>query len=214
MKNSKLKLQSIFSSSFILGGSPCSGKSTIAERLSQAFDMTYYKVDDNIMRHLEKANPQEHPTMTAYAQMSWNEIWSRPVGLQVAEEFRYYTELFPMILEDLLGFKSINTLIMEGAAFLPSLVHTWGVKPHQVLFMAPTKAFQIEHYSKRPWIDHILKECTNPPQAFENWMERDHLFGEEVIRQAQRYNYQYVIVNGSLSEDASYTKVKNHFRFA
>lgn len=119
-----------------------------------------------------------------------------------------------MILEDLLAYKSKNTLIIEGATFLPSLVQAWGVEPHQVLFMVPTKAFQIEHYSKRPWIDQFLNECTNPQQAFANWMERDHLFGQEIIRQAQRYNYQYVIVNGSLSEDAPYTKVKNHFRFA
>jgi 2-phosphoglycerate kinase len=213
MKNSKLKLQSIFSSSFILGGSPCSGKSTIAERLSQDLDMTYYKVDDHIMHHLEKANPQEHPTMTAYAKMNWNEIWSRPVELQVAEEFRYYTEQFPMILEDLQAFKKKNSLIMEGAAFLPSLVHTWGIEPHQVLFMVPTKSFQIEHYSKRPWIDQILNECTDPQKAFANWMERDHLFGKEIIRQAQSLNYRNVIIDGSLSEDALYTKVKKHFRF-
>jgi hypothetical protein len=118
-----------------------------------------------------------------------------------------------MILEDLQAFKKKNSLIMEGAAFLPSLVHTWGVKPHQVLFMVPTKGFQIEHYSKRPWIDQILKECANPKQAFENWMERDHLFGQEIINQAKRFNYPYVIVDGSLSEDALYTKVKDHFRF-
>lgn len=214
MKISKLKLQSIFSSSFILGGSPCSGKSTITERLSQVFDLAYYKVDDHEMRHLQKANPQEHSTMAAYAHMNWDEIWSRSVAVQVVDEFNYYTERFPMILEDLLAYKSKNTLIMEGAAFLPSLIHAGDVKPHQVLFMVPTKAFQIEHYSKRPWIDQFLNECTNPQQSFANWMERDHLFGQEIIRQAQRYNYQYVIVNGSLSEDALYTKVKNHFRFA
>ncbi|MDT8381557.1 MAG: hypothetical protein RQ728_04800 [Brevefilum sp.] len=213
MKSSKLRLNTIFSSSFILGGSPCSGKSTIAERLSQAFELTYYKVDDHIKRHLEKANPQEQPTMAAYSHMSWNDIWSRPMGLQVAEEFNYYTEQFPMILEDLLEFKSINTLIMEGAAFLPSLLHDWGIKPHQVLFMVPTKAFQLKHYSERPWIDQILKECANPQQAFENWMERDHHFGKEIIRQAQSLYYTYFIVDGSLTEDALYTKVKNHFRF-
>jgi len=213
MKISKLRLNTINSSSFILGGSPCSSKSTIAERLSQAFDMTYYKVDDHIMHHLEIANPQEHPTIAAYAHMSWNKIWSRPVELQVAEEFRYYTELFPMIREDLLAYKSKNTLIMEGAAFLPSLLHDWGIKHHQVLFMVPTKAFQLKHYSKRPWIDQILKECTNPQQVFSNWMERDHLFGQEIIKQAQSFNYRYIIIDGSLSEDALYTKVKDHFRF-
>jgi adenylate kinase family enzyme len=62
MKISKLRLNSIFSSNFILGGSPSSGKSTIAERLSQTFDLAYYKVDDHIMRHLQKANPKDPPT--------------------------------------------------------------------------------------------------------------------------------------------------------
>ncbi len=32
--------------SYYIGGSPCAGKSTVAEILSQEYDLYYFKVDD------------------------------------------------------------------------------------------------------------------------------------------------------------------------
>jgi hypothetical protein len=214
MKNKTSELESTISSSFILGGSPCSGKSTIAERLSKDFDLPYYKVDDHDMRHLEIANQKDHPTMVAYAKMNWDQIWSRPVDLQVREEFAFYKERFEMILDDLLNFENRVNIVMEGAAFLPSLVHSWGVPAHRTIFLVPTKEFQIEHYSKRPWIKSILNSCKNPQQAFSNWMERDYLFGQEIIRQAPRYNYRYIIIDENSKVDDLYSMVKKHFSLA
>ena len=211
MESGQQKLQSIFNSSFVLGGSPCSGKSTLAERLSKHFEIPYYKVDDHTLRHIKRANQQDHPTMVAYSQMSWDEIWSRPADLQVREEFTFYAERFEMILEDLLNYENADSVVMEGAAFVPSLIHSWGVPSDKALFLIPTKEFQIEHYSKRPWIKSILDSCEDPQQAFANWMERDHLFGQEIIKQAQRYNYQYVIIDGKASVDQLYSMVKEQF---
>ena len=31
---------------YIIGGSPCSGKSTIAEMIAEKYDFNYFKVDD------------------------------------------------------------------------------------------------------------------------------------------------------------------------
>lgn len=209
--NNKSKLQSIFSSSYILGGSPCSGKTTVAERLSKDFDLPYYKVDDHQMRHIKNANREDHPTMYAYAQMDWDEIWSRPADLQMREEIIFYEERFEMIIEDLLEYNNKDAVIMEGAALLPSLVHSWDIPHNKAFFLIPTKEFQIGHYSKRPWIKHILGSCKNPEQAFANWMERDHLFGQEIIKQAKSHYYQYAIIDGNLGFDELYTMVKKHF---
>lgn len=211
--NRQQTLQSVFSSSYILGGSPCSGKSTIAEQLSKEFDLPYYKVDDHQMRHIKNANQRDHPTMVAFAQMDWDEIWSRPADFQMREEITFYEERFEMILEDLLEYKNEDAVIMEGAAFLPSLVHSWGVPHDRAFFLIPIKEFQIDHYSKRPWIESILGSCKDPEQAFANWMERDHLFGMEIISQAKIYDYQYAIVNGNIYIDDLYAMVKKHFGF-
>ena len=61
--------------------------------------------------------------------MGWNEIWSRPVAVQVADELAFYRERFEFILEDLEAFDPERPLILEGAAFLPELISRY--KPNR-----------------------------------------------------------------------------------
>jgi adenylate kinase family enzyme len=204
-------LKDLFSTSYVLGGSPCSGKSTLAERLSAEFNLPYYKVDDHMWRHLEQADPKTQPTMAAYSHMSWDEIWSQPVNQQVQDEFAYYTEQFPMVLKDLLEYVDQAPIIMEGAAFLPELLIKWGVRSDHAMFLVPSKGFQIDHYSQRDWIQAILDSCQDPDQAFANWMERDHCFGLMVMEQAMDHGYSSIMVDGQKDVDMLYTQVLEHF---
>ncbi len=210
MKNQP-KLLHLLSTSFVLGGSPCSGKSTLAEWLSQDFSLPYYKVDDHMWRHLEHADPQSQPTMAAYGKLSWDQMWSQPVEQQVEHVFAYYAEQGPLILADLEAYAGLEPIIMEGAPFLPALVHSWGLPPGQALFLVPDKAFQVANYSQREWVKPILDSCTDPEQAFSNWMERDHRFGQGVIQQAQALGYKAITVDGQLDIDATYAAVVEHF---
>jgi hypothetical protein len=146
--------------------------------------------------------------------MDWNQRWSRPVPLQVAEELEFYRELFGMILEDLGEYDPGQSTIVEGAALLPELIYKTNINPNRVLYMVPTKAFQIRHYSQREFIHYILKDCKAPDQAFENWMMRDHLFGKEILLQAQKFGYGTILVDGVRNIEEQYTKVSNHFGFS
>lgn len=205
------KTQRLFTHAYILGGSPCCGKSTIAEMLVARFNLQYYKVDDYEYAHLERSQPDQHPTMFMYSQMGWNEIWSRPVAQQVQDVFAYYRERFVMIVEDLSAYDLEQPIILEGAAYLPELIHECGVSPALAFFMAPAKAFQLHHYRQRPWIHDILRECDDPEQAFTNWMQRDHLFGKEVIRQAEALGYATTFVDGNRRIEGQYACVAAHF---
>ncbi|MFC1997796.1 hypothetical protein ACFLXI_09390, partial [Chloroflexota bacterium] len=189
------QLQKLFSQTYILGGSPCSGKSTIAGKLSARFHLNYYKVDDHFQEHVKRCNPEMHPVMHKISKMGWNEIWSRPVSVLVKEELEYYRELFGMILQDLGKYESDWPLIVEGAALLPELINRTSIDPDRVLYMVPTKEFQIHHYSQREFIQYILKDCKDPEAAFDNWMMRDHLFGKEILRQAQIFGFRTIIVD-------------------
>ena len=195
------KLQHILANSFVLGGSPCSGTSTIASHLSIRYDIQVYKVDDREQAHQQKIDPARHPTMHAFSKMDWNEIWSRPVPVQVREELDFYREKSEMILEDLLDFDESKPLILEGAAFLPELIHSWGIPQNRGLYLIPSKDFQVHHYHQRFWINQILQSCDNPKGAFENWMERDHQFGQEILQQLQAYPYRSIIIDGTLILD-------------
>ena len=211
MKITRHQTKQLFSHAYILGGSPCSGKSTIAEGLAREFGLQYYKVDDHESAHSNRCDPDRHPTMYRYATMSWNEIWMRPVIDQVAEEFEYYRERFEMIVQDLGKYNEKKLLLLEGAAYLPELIVQNGANPKRVIFMVPTKEFQIRHYRQRPWIQHILQTCTDPEQAFENWMMRDHLFGQEILQQAKTHGYETILVDGSRTIAEQYAQVKAHF---
>lgn len=204
-------IEKLFSKTYILGGSPCSGKSTVAERLSTQFKLQYYKVDDYEKEHLSRCDPKRHPVMFRYSRMGWNEIWVRPVSVQVEEEFEYYRERFEMIVQDLSEYDHRGPIVLEGAAYLPELISEYKADRKRVLYMVPTKAFQIHHYRQRPWINHILKECDNPKQAFENWMMRDHLFGQEILRQAAAYNYETMLIDGEQSLDRQIEQVSSYF---
>ena len=63
MKITDLKTRKLFSQAYILGGSPCSGKSTYAERLLADFKLQYYKVDDHERDHSNRSNPSKYPVM-------------------------------------------------------------------------------------------------------------------------------------------------------
>lgn len=211
--NGDNKLTDLLVSSYVLGGSPCSGKSTLAERLSSDYHLPYYKVDDHLWRYLEQADPQLQPTMVAYAAMTWEEIWSQPVDSQVRDVFAYYTEQFSMILDDLLAYRDQGPILMEGVAFLPELISEWGVRPEHALFLVPTRAFQIEYYSQRDWVQPILDSCADPEQALANWMERDHRCGQVIIQKAQSCGYRSMIIDGAKDIDRIYAEVIAHFNF-
>ncbi len=211
MKITNPEIQRFFSQAYILGGSPCSGKSTIAERLSHQFNLQYYKVDDYEKEHANRCRSESHPVMYKYSKMSWNEIWMRPVSLQVQEEFEYYRERFEMIIEDLEKYDSNKPMILEGAAYLPELLELNNANPKRVVFLVSTKEFQLRHYVQRGWIQHILKECEDPKEAFDNWMMRDHLFGQEMLNQAKVRNYETILVDGKQNINEHYEKVRAFF---
>lgn len=204
-------LQKLFSQAYLLGGSPCSGKSSLAEKLAARFGLQYYKVDDLDGAHLQRCQPAQQPVMFKYSKMGWDEIWSQPVAQLVADELAYYRERFPFILDDLLHFDLEQPVLLEGAAFLPELVQPFPLKPQNVVFMVPTPEFQVHYYRQRPWIASILEPCRNPAQAFETWMKRDELFGLEVIRQANHLGFPVIRVDGSVDLQGQFDQVSARF---
>ena len=186
-------------------------KSTIAERITSKFELAYYKVDDHYQEHVTRCDLKQHPTMCKVANMGWNEIWMRPPKFLVSEEIDFYREQFGMILHDLLKIELGKSLIIEGAGLLPELIWKRKLDPKKVLYMIPTKEFQIHHYSQREFIHDILKDCEDPEKAFENWMMRDHLFGQEMLRQAKTYGYGTILVDGERNLEDQFEYVSQYF---
>ena len=80
--------------------------------------------------------------------------------------------------------------------------------------MLPTAPFQREHYARRPWIHDVLRECSDPAQAFANWMQRDAIFARWVRREALHHHFKIVVVDGRQSLTANAEAVAACFGLA
>jgi 2-phosphoglycerate kinase len=177
-----------------IGGSPCSGKSTLARALATE---ALYSCDDAFDRHAAAIDPQLGPTLKKVTGMPVAERLDQPIGVQVDDVFRLYREEFPLILDDVAGLS--DEAVIEGAALLPELVAARQVPVDRAVWIVPTEEFQRRHYARRPWALDLLKDAPDPDRLFDRWMRRDASFAAIVADQARSRGYPVIVVDGSAS---------------
>jgi len=197
-----------------IGGAPCSGKSTIAEKLAFKHGLSLFKSDDHMYAHMNLARAEKQPVMAKVASLGWSETWTRPVEVQVQDEFDFYREEFDMLLEELALYPQGQPILAEGNAWLPELLGRLQPPPEHSVFLIPTKEFQVANYSQRPFIKDILSQCADPQAAFENWMERDARFGENVDQAARQMGLPVIRVDGRLSIEENAVLVEKALHLA
>ena len=149
-----------------LGGSPCSGKSTVADRISRRFGFQVYDCDEAWLRHGEAVAPTSHPTLYRLAHANADEIWlRRPVDQQAREAIASYRELFAFVLREVSEMPEATTIIAVGAGLLPELVVATGISLDRAVWLVPTEGVQRHHYAEREWRLSILKNTSDPGRA-------------------------------------------------
>jgi 2-phosphoglycerate kinase len=195
-----------------IGGSPCSGKSSIADMLATRHGMSVYRCDDAFFEHQSRITQERQPIFHRLSRASCDKLWMRPVRQQVAQEIQLYREEFPLILDDLRALPADRPIVAEGAALLPELIERLNVDQRQMLWMVPTEGFQRDHYGHREWRHAVLRECHDPDQAWENWMQRDAGFARNVAGHATERHLCLMIVDGSRSLDATISDIERHLK--
>jgi len=196
---------------YYIGGSPCSGKSTVAQALAEQYGFHYFKVDDHLDRYMQMGADDGKACCAALQGMSADQIWMRDPLVQCEEELQIYKEIWAYIRADLAQLDASRGVITEGAAFLPSLAQQCGIPAGQYISITPTKAFQVEHYRQREWVPYVLAECSDQEQAFAHWMDRDALFAQAVQQQCLACGYVSLINDGSISVAEMISRVRTHW---
>jgi len=196
---------------FYIGGSPCSGKSTIAEMLIEKHGFQYYKLDDHLSEYLVKGSNDGIDLYKKVTSMSLDETWLRSPLEQSDEEIAIYEIMFSYAMKDIGNLSCETAIVAEGAGFLPKLMNNASVDKNHYTCFVPTKTFQIEHYSKRTWINDYLLGCSDADRAFQNWMERDTRFAIRVLGEAKKLGYFTAAVDGKQSVGENYKVVENVF---
>jgi hypothetical protein len=81
----------------------------------------------------------------------------------------------------------------------------------RAVWMVPTPEFQLLHYAGREWVPAYLQGCPDPARAFQNWMRRDALFGEQVAELAASVGGRVLVVDSVASLREAVGTVERHF---
>lgn len=191
---------------YMIGGSPCSGKSTIASLLARQYQLLHIKLDDLVDEMMSQASVDSRPICLLRQDRNPEQIWMRNPEEMADEEWCFYEEIFPYVKSYLIKNQD-RPLLVEGAGLLPHLVKELEWSASSYLCLTPTADFQKKHYKQREWVSYVLEGTTNPEQAFENWMQRDILFAQMVRKEAMKLGYPSLIADGSQSEKQTVEEV-------
>ena len=180
-----------------IGGSPCSGKSTVARWLADAGAARLYSCDDAFDRHAGAVTAQLGPTLKKVTSLPVEQRLAQRIDVQVADVFRLAREEWPQILNDLEHLA--GNVVVEGAALLPELLVAIGVTPDHAMWVVPTESFQRRHYARRAWVRELVQNTTDPDIAFDRWMQRDAQFATEVATQARELGYHVLVTTDGSS---------------
>ena len=180
---------------YLIGGSPCSGKSTIAAHLAERYQLIPIKLDDLVEGFTQAARRDGAPISTLRENRTTDQIWLREPAAMAEEEWAFYEEIFPY-LRQYLAENRDKPMILEGAGCLPHLIKSLNMEL-SYLCLTPTADFQKEQYAKREWVPYVLQNSSHPQLAFDNWMKRDILFAKRCRKEAERLSYPQLLTDGS-----------------
>ena len=180
---------------YLIGGSPCSGKSTIAANLAERYQLVPIKLDDLVEEFTREARKDGAPISTRREKWTSDQIWLREPAAMAEEEWAFYEEIFPY-LRQYLAENRDKPMILEGAGLLPHLIKSLNMEL-SYLCLTPTADFQEKQYAKREWVPYVLQNSSHPQLAFDNWMKRDILFAKRCRKEAERLSYPQLLTDGS-----------------
>ena len=147
---------------YFIGGSPCSGKSTVAEYISKKYDMYYFKVDDFLEQYTEIGYAKNYPICKKQYELSPDAVWLRNPEVQCKEEFIFYDEIRvnSAVCPHLPGIEKRNLKVSLERLFQPND----RVQPAPDLFPIPAALYPAPvHFSvkqRRNQLGPIILGCT------------------------------------------------------
>ena len=102
---------------YLIGGSPCSGKSTIAANLAERYQLVPIKLDDLVEEFTREARKEDAPISTRREKRTSDQIWLREPVAIAEEVWVFYEEIFPYLLPFLVENQD-KPLMLEGAGLL------------------------------------------------------------------------------------------------
>ncbi|MEO5953796.1 MAG: hypothetical protein ABIQ44_15140 [Chloroflexia bacterium] len=158
-----------------LGGSTCSGKSSIAYMLTQAYNLQVYQYDKQEVDHIARSTDTERfPEINKFMSMTMDERWVLRSPMEMADNaIKSWAQRFPHVIDDLLAMPTDRTIIAEGPGLFPQLVKPYLSNPFHATWLIASNKVIRDVRSQRP--TGIRTETSDPDRAIDNLVERDYI---------------------------------------
>ena len=201
-----------------IGGSPCSGKSTISHTIARIYVFIDYHLDAWSSNHFARRIAAGDAEAAAFLKMNMDQRWiERPVEALVHEAITSWRDHFYQVIEDLQTLPKENCIIAEGN-FFPECVAPYLSSPHQAIWLIPTDSFcdqgrrrRWEELARRLKMHGVYDDGSDPEQRRRNVIARDCQLARYVKQQAETLHLPIYEVDGSRSREEMQELVENHF---
>jgi hypothetical protein len=179
-----------------LGGTPCSGKSAVAQQLIARYPLQLYHYDRYERAHFARRDPERHPTYCAEAALSMDERWvQRPVPALVQATTAVWHERFALVIADLLALPTTTPILAEGPGLLPADVAPLLTSSQQAIWLVPTEAFKRATQLTRS--GGPASQTSDPARAYQHPIALDLQLAVDVRRYAEERSLIVLTVDGS-----------------
>lgn len=201
-----------------IGGSPCSGKSTISHTIARIYVFIDYHLDAWSHNHFARRVAAGDPEASAFLRMNVDQRWIERSVEDLAEEaISSWTRHFHQVIEDLMVLPKDSLIVAEGN-FFPACVAPYLSSPHQAIWLTPTDAFcdQARRQKQAELIRRqnrhgVYNEGSDPEKRLSNIIARDCQLARYVKQQAEEQRLVVTEVDGSCPVEEMTELVERHF---
>ena len=198
-----------------IGGGSCAGKSTIARRIAEQWEVLLYATDDAMTEHSRRSTAEDCPLLHQFMAMDMDERWVTRSPETMLETFHWFRgEGFRLIIEDLLRIPADRQVIVEGFRVLPHLVKPILSDASHAVWLLPSPEFRKATIERRGGSrSGFLANTSDPERALQNLLERDRMFTDRLTREVERLQLPAIHMNSALPEHEAIEFVATQFGF-
>lgn len=172
---------------YLLGGRPCSGKTTIAYKLGQKYNIDVKYLDVYAQKLIDNSTPKT-PNIFSWKGISLTQAMNGSPEVLFDTYLKAYDEMIPFFL-DMISKLESKKIILEGSILTPKFVSLLEKQyDTQVCYLLTDDNFVREQYIKRDYAQEMIRQVGGK-QSLENLLQRDSIFAKYIIKEIKKYNY-------------------------
>ncbi|AJS59348.1 hypothetical protein [Paenibacillus sp. IHBB 10380] len=195
-----------------IGGSPDSGKSTIAKNLLRKYDLQFYDYDLLEDQHHDELAKHSTVAGVIHSSSIENSWVNTTPELLLERANQSFKSRFPLVIRDLSTLDIHKVTLAEGFGLTPQLVSPYISNPQQAIWLVSTIEFKKTSSAKRNKLCGLFTSKEMELLAKENLLKRDMLIDAQIRDEAKSLGMTIIEVNNERTIEEISTLIELHFR--